>query len=197
MGADRWTIFAATFFGIDDGSYEVRTYTFNDIADALNAVEPHDWADFLRTRLDSIGGGAPLDGIERGGYRLIYTDTASDHFGDSESRRGVTDLTFSLGFVVARDNTLSDVLWEGPAFQAGLTVGTEIVAVDGSAFSRERIRAATTRAKDGSDPITLIVKNGERYRSVEIDYHDGLRYPHLERVDGVPARLDDILAPRP
>ncbi len=189
--------FAATFFGIDDGSYEVRTYTFNDIADALNAVEPHDWADFLRTRLDSIGGGAPLDGIERGGYRLIYTDTASDHFGDSESRRGVTDLTFSLGFVVARDNTLSDVLWEGPAFQAGLTVGTEIVAVDGSAFSRERIRAATTRAKDGSDPITLIVKNGERYRSVEIDYHDGLRYPHLERVDGVPARLDDILAPRP
>ena len=99
--------------------------------------------------------------------------------------------------VGARNNTLSDVLWEGPAFQAGLTVGTEIVAVDGAAFSRARMRAAITTAKDASNPITLIVKNGERYRSVEIDYHDGLRYPHLERVDGIPARLDEILAPHP
>jgi hypothetical protein len=28
-----------------------------------------------------------------------------------------------------------------------------------------------------------------------LDYHDGLRYPHLERVEGTPDRLDDILKP--
>jgi predicted metalloprotease with PDZ domain len=189
--------FAASFFGIDDGSFDVRTYEFNDVVDALNSVQPHDWAAFLRIRLDSIGGGAPLDGIERGGYRLVYTDTPSDHFSDSQSRRGVTDLSFSLGILIARNNTLSDVLWEGPGFEAGLTVGAEIVAVNGRAFSAERIRAAITRAKDAPTPIELLVKNGDRYRSVVLDYHDGLRYPHLERIEGTPALLDDILAPRP
>jgi len=29
-----------------------------------------------------------------------------------------------------------------------------------------------------------------------MDYHDGLRYPHLERVASVPARLDEIFAAR-
>lgn len=111
--------FAASFFGIDDGSFDVRTYEFNDVVDALNGVQPHDWSGFLRIRLDSIGGGAPLDGIERGGYRLVYSDTPSDHFSDSQSRRGVTDLSFSLGILIARNNALSDVLWEGPGFEAG------------------------------------------------------------------------------
>lgn len=78
-----------------------------------------------------------------------------------------------------------------------MTVGAEIVAVDGRAFSAERIREAITRAKDAPTPIELLVKNGDRYRSVELDYHDGLRYPHLERIEGTPALLDDILAPRP
>ena len=82
-------------------------------------------------------------------------------------------------------------------FDAGLTVGTEIVAVDGRAFSAERIRDAITRAKDTPTPVELIVKNGDRYRSVELDYHDGPRYPHLERIEGTPALLDEILAPLP
>jgi predicted metalloprotease with PDZ domain len=99
--------------------------------------------------------------------------------------------------LIARNNTLSDVLWEGPGFEAGLTVGTEIVAVDGRAFSAERIREAITRAKDEPTPIELLVKNGDRYRSVVLDYHDGLRYPHLERIERTPALLDDILAPLP
>ena len=41
------------------------------------------------------------------------------------------------------------------------------------------------------------MKNGERFRTIRIDYHDGLRYPRLERNAATPARLDDILAPRP
>jgi len=31
--------------------------------------------------------------------------------------------------------------------------------------------------------------------SAEIDYHDGERYPTLERVEGTPAYLDDIIKP--
>ena len=45
--------------------------------------------------------------------------------------------------------------------------------------------------------IQLIVKIGDRYMVANLDYHDGLRYPHLERDSAQPARLDEILAARP
>jgi hypothetical protein len=42
--------------------------------------------------------------------------------------------------------------------------------------------------------MEFIVKNGDRYRTIRIDYHGGLRYPHLERAGTGEARLDAILA---
>jgi predicted metalloprotease with PDZ domain len=94
------------------------------------------------------------------------------------------------------DNSLVDVIWEGPAFKAGLTQGATLVAVNSIAYDGDRLKEAVKAAKGAAQPIELLVKNGDRYRTVRIDYHDGLRYPHLERVAGSPARLDDILAPR-
>ena len=85
----------------------------------LNAVQPHDWAKFLRARLDTVGAEAPLDGIARGGYRLVYNDTPTDFFKGAEARRRNTDLTYSLGMVIGREAKITDVLWEGPAFKSG------------------------------------------------------------------------------
>jgi predicted metalloprotease with PDZ domain len=189
--------FARAFFGVDNGSFVTKTYTFDDVVHALNAVEPHDWAAFLKTRLDGHGPGAPLDGLTRGGYRLVYTDTASEFTRASESQRKNTDLTYSIGAMVGRDGTLSGLQWDGPAFKQGLTDGARIEAVNGQAFEPDRLKAAITAAKGTAAPIELLVRAGDRYRTVRLDYHDGLRYPHLQRETGVPARLDDILAPRP
>jgi predicted metalloprotease with PDZ domain len=186
--------FAQAFFGIDNGSYVPATYTFEDVVKILNGVMPNDWAKFLRTRLDSYGTGAPLDGLKRGGYKLVYSDVPSDFFKASETRRRTVDLTYSLGLTVGQEARLTDVMWEGPAFQAGLTVGTQIVAVDGTAYDGDRFRDIVKRSKDSAAPIEMIVKNGDRYRTVKIDYHGGLKYPHLERDESVPARLDAILA---
>ena len=58
-----------------NGSFVTDPYTFEDVVAALNSVAPYDWTSFLRTRLDGHGPGAPLDGIARGGYKLVYTDT--------------------------------------------------------------------------------------------------------------------------
>ena len=188
--------FARAFFGVGDGSYIPSTYTFDDVVKALNGVQPYDWAKFLRARLDSHGPGAPLEGIARGGYKLVYTDTPSDYFKNSEARRKVSDLTYSLGMAIGREDRLSDVLWEGPAYKSGLTVGTQIIAVNGTAFEAERLKAAIEAAKKTGAAIEFLVKNGDRYRTVRIDYHEGLRYPHLERDGSTPARLDQILTPR-
>jgi predicted metalloprotease with PDZ domain len=181
--------FARAFFGVDNGSFVTRTYVFEDIVTALNTVEPYDWATFLRARLDGHGPGAPLDGLARGGYKLIYTDTPTDSFKQAETHDKITNLTYSLGMTINAAHQLRDVLWEGPAYKAGLTVGTEIVAVSGTAFDPDRLKSAITDAKKTS-------KKDDRYRTVHIDYHDGLRYPRLERIEGTPARLDEILGPR-
>ncbi len=188
--------FARAFFGIDDGSFTEATYTFDDIAAGLNAVEPYDWAAFLHNRLDGHGPGAPLDGLTRGGYRLVYTDTPSDLAKGADALGKRTDLTYSLGIAVDKDGTLGAVQWEGPAFKAGLTIGTQLMAIGGEAYDPDLLKAAITAAKTGTTPIELLVKSGDRFRTVIIEYHGGLRYPHLERTGTGTARLDTILAAR-
>ena len=188
--------FAKIFFGINDASHVPATYTFEDVVSALNSVQPYDWTTFLRTRLDGHGPGAPLDGVARGGYRLVYKEAPSDYMKGIETRGKFTDLTYSLGMVIGKESKVTGVLWEGPAFNLGLTPGTQIVAVDGIAYESDGLKAAITNAKKTGVAIELLVKNGERYRTVKFDYHDGLRYPHLERATTVPDRLNDILAER-
>jgi hypothetical protein len=75
-------------------------------------------------------------------------------------------------------------------------MGDTIVAVNGHAFKADGLKSAIKSAQDGRTPIELIVKNGERYKVVRIPYHGGLRYPHLERVNGSEDRLAQILKPR-
>lgn len=189
--------FARAFFGIDDGSYGTVTYTFDDVVKALNDVAPYDWATFLRTRLAGHARRAPLDGLARGGYRVVYSDQESPYYHSGEKPRTVSDFDFSLGFVVDNEGVIGDVNWESPSFTAGLTDGTKIVAVNGFAFSVDRLhRAVADAASAGAPAISLIVRNGDRFATVSLDYHGGLRYPHLERIEGRPALLDSIISPR-
>jgi predicted metalloprotease with PDZ domain len=195
-GARSLDDFARAFFGIDDGSWAPVVYAFEDVVAALNRVEAYDWVSFLNARLDGNGPGAPLDGIRRGGYKLVFNETPSDYWKSGETREKTMDLTYSLGFVVDKEATLSSVQWGSPAFKAGLTSGTKLIAVNGVAFEAEKLRDAVKRSKGAGEPIELLVRNDDRYRTVRLDYHDGLRYPHLERDPSQPARLDEILAPR-
>jgi predicted metalloprotease with PDZ domain len=188
--------FAKAFFGINDGDWGQLTYTFDDVVRALNAVEPYDWAAFLHARLDEISPRAPLDGLARGGYKLVYGETPTDYAKAEESRRKVTDLSYSLGATVDGTGKFTSVLWDGPAFRAGFITEVQIVAVNNIAFDGDKLRAAVKGTKGNGPAVELLVKQGEQYRTVRIDYHDGLRYPRLERIDGTPARLDDILTPR-
>jgi predicted metalloprotease with PDZ domain len=188
--------FAKAFFGVENGSFVTKTYTFDDVVAALNGVYPYDWATFLHTRLLGHGPGAPLDGVARGGYRLVFTDKETEYQKSVEARRKSTDLMFGLGLSVSKDGKLTDVQWDGPAFKAGLTEGVEIVAVNGETYSGDALKDAVKAAKGAAAPIELIVKNKDEFRTVRIDYHDGLRYPRFERTAATPARLDDILTPR-
>ena len=188
--------FARRFFGDDDGKVTAETYTFDDVVTALNAVQPMDWAAFLRTRLESDGPGAPLDGLARGGWRLVFTDIESDYQKSSEARRKVLDLSYGVGMTVGKDGVLASVDWNMPAFKAGLTADTQIIAVDGDAYESDRLKDAIRSAAKDSHPIALLVKTNNQFRTVTVTYRGGLRYPHLERITGTPDRIGEILAPR-
>jgi len=188
--------FARAFFGVDDGSWVTHTYNFDDIVNTLNQVQPNDWAGFLRARLDGHGPGAPLDGLARGGWKLTYTDEPSAMQKSMAARRKSADFTYSLGLSLGHEGEIAAVLWGGPAFNAGLARGTKLVAVNGLAFDGPgQLADAITQAKTDKVPIELLFRDGEHFRDVKINYHGGLRYPHLERIPATPDRLDDILAP--
>ncbi len=188
--------FAKAFFGVQDGNYDATPYTFDLVVQTLNGVVENDWATFLRTRLDGHGPGAPLDGLTRGGWRLVYTDTPTDYQKTLYAEYERNDFTYSLGLSITADGTVAGVQWNGHAFQQGLATGTQIIAVNGEATSPKVLADAITAAKGTTSPIELIVKQGDRFRTVSINYHDGLRYPRLERIAGTPDRLSDIFEAR-
>jgi len=187
--------FARTFFAGKDGDWTVSPYTFEDVVAALNAVQAYDWADFLINRVKQVAPRAPLDGLTRGGWKLVYTETPTAWNKAIEGASKSTGLTYSLGLSLNRDADVTGVLWEGPAFNAGITVSTRILAVNGIAFTTDRLKTAITEGKPGK-PIDLLVKSGDHYRTVSINYTGGLRYPKLVRIEGTPDLLTRIYEAR-
>ena len=114
----------------------------------------------------------------------------------AEGRRsGGIDCWYSIGLHLGADGTIGDVLWNGPADKAGLAPGEKIVAVNDRVYSPDALREAIRDAKEPSVSIRVIVQADSFISTKQIDYHDGERYPALERVDGKPAYLDDIIKP--
>lgn len=190
--------FARLFYGMDNGSYVTKTYTFDDIVAALNTVQAYDWATFLRAILDSNATHADLAGLSRGGWKLVYTDEPSALWKAAYSaavQSDVTNAMYSIGFTVSSDGHVADVLWNGPAFKAGVDPDMQITAVDGKKFSPEVLENAIVHAKKFSGPIELLVNDNDHYETLAVDYHGGLRYPHLERMKGTPDYLDEIVKP--
>ncbi len=188
--------FARGFFGVRDGSLAAAPYTFEDLVASLNTVLPYDWEAFLRARVDSVGANPDLDGITRGGYRLGWTDQPSSQQVSAEQRKGTADLRFSLGMTLDKDGAVTAVVWGGPAWRAGLAAGAKVQSVNGAAYGAEALKTAIIAARD-SGKVDLQVARGVTTQSLAVAWDGGLRYPHLERIPGAAALLDDILAPRP
>lgn len=193
-GARTLDDFSRSFFAAQATEGWVSLYELQDVVRGLNQVASMDWYAFLRTRVATTRQPV-LDGFERAGYRLVYNDKPNLAQVDSEKTSQRTDLAYSLGFVISKDNLLTEVLWGSPAFRAGLTTATTVVAVNGRACTSDLLLAAVTAAAQGGPLVELIVRNGDRFRTVTLDYREGLRYPHLEPIPGREDRLAKLLAP--
>jgi predicted metalloprotease with PDZ domain len=188
--------FARAFFGVRDRDWGELTYTLDDIVATLNRVQPYDWRGYLQRKVYSIAPEAPLDGITQGGYRLVYTPEPTKWIKSAEMNRKYNDFTYSGGLAVGNDGRVASVLWDSAAFNAGLTIGSQIVAVNGRNFTGEALMQAIKDAAAGGAAPRLLVHDGDVYRTVTLDWHGGLRYPRLEKVGKGPGTLDALLAPR-
>ena len=187
--------FAHAFFGMDSGSFVAKTYLFEDIVTTLNGVMESDWEKFLRSRLDACT--PPLEGIEACGWKLVYNDQESEFEKNAQSGRKLVNFALSIGLrLEEHDNRITDVRWDGPAFKAGVSSGSTLVAVNGHAYKPEVLKDAITAAKGNAAPIELLLKNQDEYRTIVVNYHDGMQHPHLERIEGTPDYLSQITAPR-
>jgi predicted metalloprotease with PDZ domain len=189
--------FCRAFHGGQSGPPAVVPYNFNDIIKGLNAVAPYDWASLLNERVNTVQPRAPLAGIEQGGWRLVYNDTPNEMAKALEGVAKMANFTYSLGFYVsAEGGTLGDVIVGSPAFKAGLGPGMKMIAVNGRKYSGSRLNAALTASRGTNQPIELLVENAHKFKTYTIDYHDGPRHPHLERVPEKTDLLDDLIQPR-
>ena len=188
--------FARAFYGMRDRDWGELTYRFEDVVATLNAVQPYDWRSYLERKIYAVAPEAPLEGITEGGYRLVFTDEPTKWIKSAERRAKNSDLTYSGGFVVGADGKVSSVLWDSAAFNAGITVGTQIVAVNGRSFDADSLKQAIKAAAGSGPAPQLLIHDGDVYRTVALDWHGGLRYPRLEKVGKGQGTLDALLAPR-
>jgi predicted metalloprotease with PDZ domain len=173
----------------------MKPYTFEDVVQAMNAIQPYDWAGFFRERLQSTAPSAPLGGILKSGWKLVYTDQPSEIWRDHEYYDKVVDLSYSIGLTAKEDGEIDDVKMNYPAQKAGLTPATRIVAVNGRKFNSTLLHEAVQAAQKSSEPIEIMVEDGEFYKTFHVSYHGGEKYPVLVRDELLPDLLSAIAAP--
>ncbi len=189
--------FCRKFHGGESSGPKVVPYTFDDVVAGMNEVAPYDWKGFFAERLRSHGPGAPLGGLENAGWKIAFNENPNEHDKADEIVNQVANFGFSLGFNVHapggdQSDRVLDVIPGSPADLAGLAPGMHLVGVNGRKWSPELLHNAIELAKDGKEPIELLVENADYFKTCRIDYHGGERYPHLEPINGKTDVLGEI-----
>jgi predicted metalloprotease with PDZ domain len=197
-GAKTLDDFCKLFHGGENTPPMVKTYTFDDVITALNQIAPYDWRTFWTRKLESHGPGAPLDGIEGSGWKLVYDDQRSDlvrAYEDDDSER-VVNAAYSIGLWLKDDGLITDTVEGMPAPRVGIGPGMRLIAVNGKKFTAEGLRDALRDGKNSSAPLELLIENTDYYRTFKLDYHQGEKYPHLVRDESKTDLLGEILKAR-
>lgn len=195
---DDWV---RAFFGGDkDTGPKVVSYTLDDLVKSLHSIVEYDWASFFKKHVQEVAPRALVDGIERAGYRMEYSDEPS---GDESKKvlRQVNSLEnaiwYSLGIKVGKDGGLVDVRRYGPADEAKLAPTQTIVSIAGLPFNDvKQLADEIQRASREHTPICLGIHQEDDDWDLEIEYTQGLQYPRLVRQTSQSDMLAEILASR-
>jgi len=181
-GAKSLDDFCRLFYGPPSSAPAVVPYDFNDIVKALNAVLPYDWSSFWTERLNRVRAAAPLEGLAAAGWHLTFADTPSaEQTGEAELTKR-TDLSYSLGFALKDEGAIiTSVLQGTPADTAGIAPDSSLIAVGGRKYSKHVLGDALKASAKEPRTIRLLIEKDEVFKTFDLSYSGGARYPRLER----------------
>ena len=178
-----------------------KTYTRADIERLLNEVTPYDWHAFFQRHVYEVAKRPPTGELARSGWRLVYTSAPNRFVVAREQLFHRNDQWLTYGFNVGKGGVLSDVREGSPAWIAGMAPGMKIEAVDAQSYprsghqSRALLRYELNQAERHHQPTRFIVSQDGWFRTIDVAYYGGPRYPHLVRIKGKPNLLARIMAP--
>lgn len=172
----------------------VVPYTRAQIEALLNEVEPYDWHDFFEKWVYDVAPHPISDDFARAGWRVVYTEKPNAFVTTQPGGREITGW-YAFGANLSSEGVVTDVREGSPAWRAGVAPGMRVLAVDGQQFSPDVFGYALRSSQHSNTPIVLITTQNSWYRTLSLDYHGGLRYPHLERVSGTADMFAAIAAP--
>jgi len=187
--------FCRRFHGGSGGVVEVKPYTFEDVVAALDAIAPYDWKLLLTRRLTEPANQAPLEGFHQGGWRVTFADNPTPFEKAAQTLRKQIDLAPSIGLRLGQEGNVVDVIPGKAAYKAGIGPGMKVLAVNSRRFGPEVLNDALAASKNPDTPLSLLVENGDIFRTFTLDYREGARHARLERVKDQPDLLSKILSP--
>jgi predicted metalloprotease with PDZ domain len=185
--------FCKLFHGAPSTPPIVKTYTFDDVVNALNQIAPYDWRGFWNERLTNHGPGAPLGGIEGTGWKIVYDENRSPMMRAWEDDHRTLNAAFSVGLIIKENGEIEDTIEGMDAAHAGIGPGMKILAVNGRRFTPQLFRDALHEGKNASQPLQLLIENTDYFRTFVLDYHGGEKYPHLVREESKPDMMTEII----
>ena len=180
------------FYGGANNGPELKPYTFDELVQMLNQVVKYDWAAFWNERLNSTSAEAPIGGITASGWKLAFTP---EPLLPGRISRGISISTFSIGLNADKEGLVTDAIFGGLSFKAGIGPGMKIAGVNGRVFTPEILEDAIKASESQTRPIELLVIADDYYKTCPIEYHDGVRFPHLVRIADKPDTLEQLLKP--
>jgi len=174
----------------------VETYTREQVESLLNEVVPYDWHAFFEKYVYHVAVHPPSDELARAGWRMVYTDKPNDFVTSQRPEDRAVVGWYAYGANITEEGVVKDVREGSAAWRAGLAPDMHVLAVDGQQFTPDVLDYAIKRAQHSSTPIALITTQTGWYQTLSLDYHDGIRFPHLERIPGTTDVLAAIAAPQ-
>ena len=190
--------FCRAFFGARSPGAKVVPYELPEIIRILRDLADFDWGPFLQKRVSLPLESLPLDFVERCGYLVRYTAKPPEEQMTRQNRGlgGDAAVQDSIGLSFTGDGTISEVVPGRLGDRSGLGPGMKVIGVNNKAFSRQRLLDAVADSVN-RHKVELLLIEGEAFRTIVLDYSDGLRYLELVRDPAKPDVLAEILKPAP
>jgi len=185
--------FCRLFAGGEGGQPVVKPYRLEDVIGFLNQVAPYDWGSLLHKRVYEVNAGPLVEAFAAAGWRPVYNekpnamdavlpiyDATPSHLGD-------------IGVEFDKNGLITDMALDSPADKGRLAPGMKVLAINSRTFSEEHLVAAIKDAKSSPMPIEFVVERDGKLSTLNVDYHGGIRNPHLERIPNTADYLTEIL----